>query len=127
MDAFLLENLQYPEEALAARKEATVKVQVTLDHKGKVIEAKALDRPGFGLEEEAERVASLLRFSVHKNRGMRVTFNRTVKVPFRLPAQPVQAAPQGLQYSYRPAQQSSKKQSPTKKPAKTSYTYRINL
>ena len=128
-EAFLDEHLQYPKEALVARVEATVKVQLTLNHKGKVLEAKALDKPGFGIEEEAERVGMLLRFTVGKNRGLRVTFSRTVKIPFRIPKSVPAPRPQHINYSYRattpkPAQKQEKK---GKSPAKVSYSYQINL
>lgn len=125
-EAFLEEHLKYPDSALAARIEATLKVQLTLDHKGKVLEAQALDKPGFGLEEEAERVAMLLRFSVAKNRGLRVTFSRTVKIAFRIPKHIPAPKPQNIAYSYRSAQPKPKQKKKQKAP-KPSYTYRINL
>lgn len=84
-ETFLKENLSYPAEALEAKVEGTIQVKLLLDHKGKVLEAKAQNKPGYGLEKEAERLSMLLRFHVEKNRGMRVTFHRTVKIPFKLP------------------------------------------
>jgi TonB family protein len=108
-EAFIQEHMNYPEQAIAARSEATVRVQLTLDHKGKVIEAKALDRPGLGIEEEAERLAKLLRFSIQKNRGLRVTFSRTVKIPFRLPKNLPAPKVQQIAYSYRAAKPSPPK------------------
>ncbi|MFK7972484.1 MAG: TonB family protein [Bacteroidia bacterium] len=127
--AFIDEHLQYPEAALAARMEAQVKVQITMDHKGKVIEAKAMEKPGFGIEEEAVRVARLLRFTVNKNRGMRVTFSRTVTIPFRIPKSVPKPQAQRIAYSYRSSsvpKSDSKKQAP-KPSKKIAYSYRINL
>jgi TonB family protein len=128
-EAFVEEHLSYPKQAIAARAEATVRVQLTLDHKGKVLDAKALDRPGLGIEEEAERLAKLLRFSVQKNRGMRVTFSKTVKIPFKLPKHVPVPKVQQIAYSYRAAQpKPPKDKKKPKKPAKgISYSYQIKL
>jgi len=125
MDAFIKEALQYPEEALAARKEGTVKVKLTMDHKGKVIHVEALNSLGYGLDEEAMRVVNLLQFQVAKNRKVRVTFHKELNIHFKLPpvkpkAPPQQASNVQYNYIYRPAQPKSKE-----KPKKAGYSYTI--
>ena len=127
MDAFIKKALKYPKEALEARKEGTVKVKLTMDHKGKVIHAEALNNLGYGLDEEAIRVIKLLQFQIAKNRKVRVTFHKELNIHFKLP--PVksktppqqQAAQMQYNYIYRPA-----KQKPEQKPKKKGYSYTVN-
>jgi TonB family protein len=125
MDAFIKEALQYPEEALAAQKEGTVKVKLTMDHKGKVIHAEAVNSLGYGLEEEAVRVIRLLHFKVAKNDKVKVTFHKELNIHFKLPPPkpkaPTQEQAAQVQYNYiyRPA-------APKKEPAKKGYSYQIN-
>jgi TonB family protein len=119
MDAFIKAHLQYPEEAQEARAEGTVKVKLKMDHRGKVIKAEAENQLGYGLEEEAMRVAKLLRFTVEKNRNVRVTFHKKINIHFRLPARPQVQQSIQYNYTYRPAQK------PKQPPSKKSYSYTL--
>jgi TonB family protein len=85
MDAFIKANLNYPEKALEAKKEGTVAVVLDIDGRGKVIRGRVKSGLGFGLDEEAIRVCSLLQFRVAKNHRKRITFHRTINIHFRLP------------------------------------------
>lgn len=101
-------ELRYPEKALAAKVEGKVKVSYTLNHKGIVTSAKVVKGLGHGCNEEAIRLVNLLRFDVPKNRGVRVTFNKTITINFRLPKQKKPAV--NYQYtSSNPKQIKSKK------------------
>lgn len=80
-------ELRYPEKALEAKVEGKVKVSYTLNHKGLVTAAKVAKGLGYGCDEEAIRLVNLLRFDVPKNRGVKVIFNKTITINFRLPKQ----------------------------------------
>ncbi|HQQ95577.1 MAG TPA: energy transducer TonB [Bacteroidia bacterium] len=58
--AFLRKNLNYPEEAYSAQTEGTVFVKFVVDEKGKIVSPGILHKAGFGMDEEALRVVSLL-------------------------------------------------------------------
>ncbi len=88
MRKFIKENLRYPEEALKNNVEGIVAVKYEIDHNGKVISAKIKSGLGYGCDEEALRVVKMLKFGSAKHKGMRVTFNKTININFRLPAAP---------------------------------------
>jgi TonB family protein len=91
MKDFILGNLKYPPEAASNRVEGTVHVQYEINHKGKVLKAKTLTKHGYGLEEEAIRLVKMLVFEVPQRvRGLRVIFNKTTHIHFRLPKQEIQ-------------------------------------
>lgn len=126
MDAFIKGILIYPDEALEAKKEGTVKVKLTMDHKGKVIHAEALNSLGYGLDEEAVRVVKELHFKIAKNHKVKVTFHKELNIHFKLPPAQPQSPPQEqagqMQYNYiyRPAQPK-----PQKAPPRKGYSYQI--
>lgn len=126
MDIFIKEVLTYPEEALEARKEGTLKVKLTMDHKGKVISAEALNSLGYGLDEEAVRIVKLLHFKIAKNRRVKVTFHKDLNIHFKLPPPKPKAPPQEqaaqMQYNYiyQPAKPKTKKT-----PPKKGYSYQV--
>lgn len=92
MKAFISKNLRYPKEALAAKVEGTVSIKYTIDHKGNVTEARVVSGLGHGCDEEAMRLARLLKFQVPKTpKKRKVLFHKDLHVHFRLPKQPVQA------------------------------------
>jgi protein TonB len=96
MRAFLKQHLKYPAEALKARIEGTVVIKYSIDHHGKVVEAKVISGLGYGCDEEAVRLAKLLRFKVAKSRGVKVLFQKDLQIHFRLPKAPSTA----IQYVY---------------------------
>ena len=114
MDKFITENLLYPEEALRNKVEGTVTIEIDIDVYGKVIVSRIVHSVGYGCDEEAKRLVSLLHFEKKKYRGLRVTHHRTLHIHFRLhtASPPVQQ----LSYQY--------KESEKKSPAKT-YNYTI--
>ncbi len=82
---FVHQNLQYPKAALENKIEGTVTVKYEIDQEGVVLLARVISGIGYGCDEEALRVVKLLKFSSVKNRGMRVTFNKTINIRFKLP------------------------------------------
>lgn len=82
---FIAGNLRYPKEALEARIEGKVLVEYEIDDNGFVHNPRVLRSLGYGCDEEAVRVVSLLRFKKVKNRGVRVRVNTKTYINFRLP------------------------------------------
>ncbi len=82
---FISQQMQYPEEALSKKKEGTVLIRYTINHKGKVIETKIISGLGFGCDEEADRLVRLLKFVVPRNRGVKAIFHKELHIHFRLP------------------------------------------
>ncbi|MGB0864557.1 MAG: energy transducer TonB [Saprospiraceae bacterium] len=144
MKEFILGNLKYPPEAAANQVEGTVHVQYHINQRGKVFKAKALTNHGHGLEEEAIRLVKMLEFEVPQRvRGLRVVFNKTTYIHFRLPKskpvtqeQPIvpstENAPniaQQVNYTITttPKTPDTTEETPEKETNKTTYTYTIKL
>jgi len=87
INELIKKEIRYPKKALEAKVEGKVRVAYSLNHKGEVIRAKVEKGLGHGCDEEAIRLVYLLRFNVPKNRGMKVTFNKTITINFKLPKQ----------------------------------------
>lgn len=84
LDKFIKDNLRYPKEALEKKLEGTVAVDFDFNHKGKVTKATIKSPLGHGCDEEAIRIVKLLRFNNSKNRGVKVTFHKSINIHFRL-------------------------------------------
>lgn len=96
LNEFIRQNLRLPEEAIKHRIKGIVQLDVTVDYQGVVKEIKVVRSLGFGCDEEAIRVARLLRFLESFNRGVKVSRNLKIRFPFDATAtQKVQ-----LNYSY---------------------------
>lgn len=80
----IMNLMVYPEEALKLKVEGNVVVIMDIDNKGKVESAKIKMGLGHGLDEEALRIATALRFSATNNRGVRVTFHETLNIRFSI-------------------------------------------
>ncbi len=86
MGRFIQECLKYPKEALEQNIEGTVMVRIEINYQGRVIHAKSVNHLGGGCEQEAERVASLLRFEVPKIHKLKVRYFKKINVRFKLPS-----------------------------------------
>lgn len=95
---FVGQNLVYPPEALQKSIEGTVRVKFEIDHKGNVSKPEVLDGLGYGCDEEAKRIVSLLKFEATKVRGLRVIHHKTININFRLPPKP------SITYSFKPSE-----------------------
>jgi len=122
MRKFIARHLQYPKEAKDNKIEGTVFIKYTINHKGKVIEAKVVSTLGYGCDEEAERLVYLLEFKVPKNRGVKVKFHRSIQIHFKLPAEKPAKPLTGIQYTY-----TSEKTTTQKNDNQGSYVYSISL
>jgi protein TonB len=84
MQKFIADNLQYPKEAFRNGIEGSVGLSYSINHHGIVTEVKVISGLGFGCDEEAVRLVSLLKFDVSKTRGLKVLFHNTLHVHFHL-------------------------------------------
>jgi len=84
MDAFLKKHKKYPQEALEKGIEGSVQIRYTISHEGKVIGTKVIAGIGYGCDAEAERIVRLLVFEVSKTHKLRVQFQKTIRVHFKL-------------------------------------------
>lgn len=81
---FIYENLRYPQAAIDSMIEGTVVVEYDIHDDGSVSDAHILKGIGYGCDEEAIRVVSLLRFEKVKNRGIRVKLTSKTSIRFSL-------------------------------------------
>ena len=104
LKAFIGQNLRYPKAALEEKIEGTVVLKYSIDYKGKVVDAKVVSGLGHGCDEEAIRLARMLKFEVPRTRGVKVLFHFYIKIHFRLPKQKPQPAKKisasTVQYTY---------------------------
>ncbi|MDX1910006.1 MAG: TonB family protein [Saprospiraceae bacterium] len=123
---FIYSHLRYPTEALEAGVEGTVLIEYDINYLGLVVATRVLQGLGYGCDEEACRVVSMLKFDVERNRGLHVLFHQKVKVQFKKPKQVQQPKTEALQvqvaYTLTPATKES-----AEKAAETTYQYTINL
>jgi TonB family protein len=135
MKEFIMQHLKYPEEASKNNIYGHVSVKLTINHKGEVILTEVLQGLGYGCDAEAKRVASLLKFHVDKNRGVKIRFFKTIHFNFHPPSQaalpvqttaPAQAnnatSPMELNYTITPVKPVEKKH---EKPAVATFSYTI--
>jgi TonB family protein len=74
----------YPPAARAAEVEAGIAVEIVVDARGQVSEARAVESSGFGLDEAAVRAVRAYRFSAAQRDGRAVRVRMRWVVQFRL-------------------------------------------
>jgi len=99
MNEFISRSLKYPPEALEAKMEGTVRLRMRINYKGAVEHVQIITSLGYGCDEEASRVAKLLKFKVPTNRGIKAHFHKTLNFHFRLPSPKAEENVQQLQYT----------------------------
>jgi TonB family protein len=133
----VIQNLQYPKEALESRVEGTVHLRYEINHKGIVTGAKIISGIGYGCDEEAVRLVKLLQFQIAKNRGVKAIFHKTISIHFKMPKQvPVKEVPPPPQLSHiefnytiqtTPKDSTAARTAPAPDKATSSYNYIIQL
>jgi TonB family protein len=78
-------KIDYPPAAATAGIEADVPVEIVIDTQGVVVSARALEKSGYGLDEEAVRAARASRFSPARRGGRPVRVRMRWNILFRLP------------------------------------------
>jgi len=90
LNDFIRSNLKYPEDAIKNKVEGTVTVNYDVDVFGKVISTKVKHGIGYGCDEEACRIVSLLKYPKKKYQGMRVVFHMNINIHFHItPQKPI--------------------------------------
>lgn len=123
---FIDENLVYPPQALENNVEGDVVIKYKVSALGEVFDAVVAHGIGHGCDEEALRLVNLLKYIAVKNRGIIVTGNSRIKIPFRIKRKSKLPA---LNIVFKPAQKKQEKtdkESPAvKKPETYSYTIKF--
>ncbi len=119
---FIAKNLRYPKKALEAKIEGKVLVGYEIDDNGIVHNPRVLRSLGYGCDEEALRVVSLLRFKKVKNRGVRVRMNTKTNIVFKLPKMSINYSVSTKTDNKKPAEKSA-----PQKPGEQTYEYTIRL
>lgn len=78
----------YTQEAIDARVEGPVKLKLTIGVDGKVVEAKPIDGPGYGLNKSAQAAAMQFEFSPAEVNGQPSAIILTFVINFELPTLP---------------------------------------
>ncbi len=131
LQSFLKEELRYPEAAKAAGVSGKVQVEYSLNHKGRVVRAKAVKGPEHGCREEAVRLVKMLRFDIPQGYKINLQFHQHIYINFELP-QPITAPSTSIQYSIKASAknletQVDKKQGGVQLSGKVTYTYTIPI
>jgi len=121
---FLKENLVYPKEALEKGIQGDVLVSFSVNHYGIVSNPHIVKGIGYGCDEEAIRLVSMLRYQEVKNRGLRVSVRSRVKIPFKL-----KEVKKTMSISYTTTPGTKKADTNRKKTGEpgTTYTYTIEI
>jgi TonB family protein len=122
---FLKENMQYPKQALEQGIEGDVIIRFKVTGKGEIQDAVVMNGPGYGCEEEALRLVSMMRYTSVKNRGVRVTTNNKIRIPFRLPKRKKTSF--RISYAPKSTQEIKPVKEEPKKETGTTYSYTIRL
>src|SRR4051794_37116569 len=84
LNEFIASNLIYPEDALKNQIQGIVSVDFDIDVFGNVSATKIKHGLGYGCNEEAMRIVSLLKFSKRKYQGVHVVFHRNLNIHFKI-------------------------------------------
>jgi len=119
---FIDSQLRYPEQALEKRIEGQVHVTYSVSNEGKVDDIEVASGIGYGCDEEAIRVISLLKYAPADNHGVKVRSSMRTRINFRLPGSSVTAGPT-IQYTVTP----EKAKPAQEKAGQQSYHYTITI
>ncbi|HOY13549.1 MAG TPA: energy transducer TonB [Saprospiraceae bacterium] len=122
LTTFIQSQIVYPQDALSNKTKGVVELNITINHLGAVTESVVLKSLGNGCDEEAQRIAKLIKFVVPKNpRKLKVLFHKNLRVTFNLPKTKTQPTPNNvIQYNYTITQAPSKSI-----PQSSKYSYNI--
>lgn len=82
---YLEKNLHYPDVAIEAETQATIRVQFIVDTEGNISQVHALNDPGDGLAEEAVRIIKNgPKWVPAEQNGLKVIFRHIQTITFRL-------------------------------------------
>ena len=101
LNDFINTNRKYPDEAIQNKIEGTVSIEYDVNVFGDVTSYRVKHGIGYGCDEEACRLVSLLKYPKHKYQGLHVVFHMKINIHFRLhqASKPIPAE-QKINYSY---------------------------
>jgi TonB family protein len=105
---FIHRNLKYPEQALTNKIEGFVHLSYEVNNLGEIVSVHVKKGLGYGCDEEAVRLISLLKYEAVRNRGIKMKAEIKARIKFTLPApEPIEddnplpeAAPMQINYNY---------------------------
>jgi TonB family protein len=133
MAEFIAEHLKYPVEARENKVQGKVRLKLSIDYLGSVIDARVQSGLGYGCDEEAKRVAALLKFEVTKTpRKLKVTFHRNINISFQLNENRKEARPHPIhqrnqQFVYNIVASKKSKENKEEHNAQSTTVYNIKL
>lgn len=116
---FIRKNLRYPKEALENGISGVVRLKYSINGKGDVFSTQIIHSLGYGCDEEAARVISLLKYNIPKQRKIRAKFHKTINVKFKPQKKKT------LKITYTESKSTIKEK--TKEEKEKSYEYTINI
>lgn len=124
---FILDELKYPAKAKENKREGTVFLKYTINHKGIVIKTEIIHGIGYGCDEEAARLVKLLKFEIPSLvRGMKTLFHKNIKIHFRLgdekaPIATLDESDTDIRYEFKPTDKNNQETN------KSNYSYTIDI
>lgn len=98
--SFILENMQYPDEAKVKGIKGVVRLRLFINEQGIVLQSKVISGIGYGCDQEAQRLVSLLKFKTDPPKGTKITYQKVLNIPFAPPKPNLpKAQPTGFSYS----------------------------
>ena len=85
LKSFINNNLRYPKSAIENKIEGSVYVKYEINERSEVHSIFVVKKLGYGCDEEAIRLVSLLDYSEVKNRGVKVNTKFRITINFILP------------------------------------------
>ncbi|MBU0765090.1 MAG: energy transducer TonB [Bacteroidetes bacterium] len=120
---FIKENMKYPEAALEKGIGGIVHLDINIDDSGNILDVRVTKGIGYGCDEEAVRLALLLKYGSVKNRGLRVKTTKKVRIAFR----PEEHRALKYEYKTKKSEKSAEKEMKTgKNDSGTTYGYTIS-
>ena len=124
MSNFIYSELKYPSAAESKNIEGIVVLKISIDMDGNVFHVEIKKSVGYGCDEEAIRVAKLLKFNAVKLRNMKATFNKNINIKFNLKDKKKKV--EEVKYNF-VEKKSSKEEDKKTKSSQETYTLKIKL
>jgi len=119
---FVSSNLTYPEDALKNQITGLILAEYNVDNLGQISDIRITKGIGYGCDEEAIRIISLMVYEPVYNRGMRIKSKMKARILFKLPVLKDENQHNNLNINYSITLKKDKE-----KIVKPSFSYTINF
>jgi len=119
---FVSLNLTYPEEAVKNGIEGMIHAEYEVDNLGEISDIRIKKGIGYGCDEEAIRILSLMFYEPVHNRGIRIKSKMKARILFKLPLPLTENYDNTTNINY-----TISKKKDQEKDDNQSYTYTINF